>query len=506
MSQFKNPPNCSNGSLSKMEDMVKCRYYVVRRVRRRTSSKTTETQSMFNDGSFTLQKKEISICEIKVPETDFDTGPVTLPNLLKISEARIPQETSKRNMDEITSGEFHFDSTEKPFDYNSIRDAKLDEEDSVMECNSPTSNNMINKSAISESEESKLPRNISDGMTEVETIITSDDDSLVSPNNNNEHDVISIESDDDIEIVNVVKAPKNRLREKRERAQTRHQQQYLDFVVPLERVEIPMSKLQMKFRPKLNPKPRRRFNSSRTSTKLKFPENSTAANKRPRAVSVTHEKTSSSDKDCRVDTPFSRERPSFTQNIEGRSLNGTSQDKSTQSNKSGDEFDASMKNKCIPTQTPKHEAPGSVQKDGFHEMKSSFCWKKNTTGRKSFSTKKHYNYSNTKEDAFLEQERLFREAASRVRSHTKVHVIQQHDHSIFSEPVTDISKLPDSHWKFKDPYSRLGLPENSKTDLVKKHFRRLALLYHPDKAKGIDAANRFQAIKEAYELLMSRQD
>ena len=503
MSEFRNSPNFSSGSLSEIEGMVKCRYYLVRQVRHRTSLESAETKSNFDERSFTLQKKEISICEIKVPKNEPVTGLV--PRLVKISEAGNTQETSKRKIDGAIPGEFHFNSTENQYDDNSIREAKLDEEDSVIECHSPTSN-MINKAAFGESEESKHHRNVSEGLTEVNTIITSDDDSLIGPDNNNEHDVISIESDDDIEIVNVVKAPKNRLKEKRERAQTRHQQHYLDFVVPSERFEFSMPKLQMRFRPKQKPKSRRRCHSSiATNTKLKFPENSNESNKRPRAVSVTHEKTSSSDKDCRVETSLPRPRPPFIQNSQDRDLGGTSQERSTQDNKSRDEFDASMKEKCIPTQSPKLEASGSVQMDGFHEGKSSFCWKKNTIGRKSFSTKKHYNYSNTKEDAFLEQERLFREAASRVRSHTKVHVIQQHDHSIFSEPVTDISKLPDSHWKFKDPYSRLGLPENSKTDLVKKHFRRLALLYHPDKAKGIDTANQFQAIKEAYEVLMSRQ-
>ena len=62
--------------------------------------------------------------------------------------------------------------------------------------------------------------------------------------------------------------------------------------------------------------------------------------------------------------------------------------------------------------------------------------------------------------------------------------------------------LPNNHWQCKSFFGRLGLPENSSRDLIRKHYKKLALLYHPDKQKpGQDFSARFQAIKEAYEML-----
>jgi DnaJ-class molecular chaperone len=56
-------------------------------------------------------------------------------------------------------------------------------------------------------------------------------------------------------------------------------------------------------------------------------------------------------------------------------------------------------------------------------------------------------------------------------------------------------------------YGRLGLPEGSKEEAVKKHFKFLALKYHPDKIKDGTggererAAVKFQAISEAMNAL-----
>jgi len=56
--------------------------------------------------------------------------------------------------------------------------------------------------------------------------------------------------------------------------------------------------------------------------------------------------------------------------------------------------------------------------------------------------------------------------------------------------------------QLKDYYSILELPSSASADEVKKAYRRLAHLYHPDK-KNSDpyAAAQFAAIKEAYETL-----
>ena len=134
--------------------------------------------------------------------------------------------------------------------------------------------------------------------------------------------------------------------------------------------------------------------------------------------------------------------------------------------------------------------------------------KKNQYNYKEVSSQGKYYYS---EDAEAEQERLFREAAERVRRAKlnesrarlppSIPPPKRQQTVFFRSPVQDLSTLPDCHWKWSDPYSRLGLPRRASIDLVKKHYRRLALLWHPDKSRRPDALKRFHAIKEAYETL-----
>lgn len=55
---------------------------------------------------------------------------------------------------------------------------------------------------------------------------------------------------------------------------------------------------------------------------------------------------------------------------------------------------------------------------------------------------------------------------------------------------------------FKNYYAVLGVAPNASQDDIKKKFRKLALLYHPDKnAESEFAAIRFGEIQEAYETL-----
>ena len=56
--------------------------------------------------------------------------------------------------------------------------------------------------------------------------------------------------------------------------------------------------------------------------------------------------------------------------------------------------------------------------------------------------------------------------------------------------------------KFKDYYEVLDVPRTAGPDDIKKAFRRLARIYHPDVAKGVAGAEeKFKEINEAYDVL-----
>lgn len=52
-----------------------------------------------------------------------------------------------------------------------------------------------------------------------------------------------------------------------------------------------------------------------------------------------------------------------------------------------------------------------------------------------------------------------------------------------------------------DHYSALGLGSDATLADIKKAFRQKASQYHPDRNAAADAAARFRAVQEAYEVL-----
>ncbi|KAG7347084.1 chaperone protein DnaJ [Nitzschia inconspicua] len=122
----------------------------------------------------------------------------------------------------------------------------------------------------------------------------------------------------------------------------------------------------------------------------------------------------------------------------------------------------------------------------------------------------------SEEDALREQERLLNAAAARMRTtharQARVHVtlgdLTSSTSALnrrFAARIEDIHKRYPDHWKYNDLYSRLGLPQTANDMMIKSQYRRLALVYHPDRNLfSGDTKQKFQAVTEAYHVLMGR--
>jgi hypothetical protein len=119
----------------------------------------------------------------------------------------------------------------------------------------------------------------------------------------------------------------------------------------------------------------------------------------------------------------------------------------------------------------------------------------------------------SREDALKEQERLLQEAAARMRmKHARQASFHDSSSSLsnssmpnrrFTLRIEDIHKKFPDHWRYKDLYSRLGLPPTANDTMIKAQFRKLALIYHPDRnMQSGDTKHKFQAVTEAYHALM----
>jgi len=136
-----------------------------------------------------------------------------------------------------------------------------------------------------------------------------------------------------------------------------------------------------------------------------------------------------------------------------------------------------------------------------HKLNEAFHESEVNDGKSKFYKKPLTEMESSNEAKEL-QERLLRESANRNRqkSMNKRKSECMNQTYSFIKPA-DVNILPKDHWKSSDLYYRLGLPRNASEVEIKKQFRKLALAYHPDKSTFVDGMTRFQAIKEAYELL-----
>lgn len=59
--------------------------------------------------------------------------------------------------------------------------------------------------------------------------------------------------------------------------------------------------------------------------------------------------------------------------------------------------------------------------------------------------------------------------------------------------------------KLPNLYEFLGLPKNCTKIQIKKSFRSLTLVYHPDKSELPDAAEKFDTLKKATDILGDKE-
>lgn len=124
-----------------------------------------------------------------------------------------------------------------------------------------------------------------------------------------------------------------------------------------------------------------------------------------------------------------------------------------------------------------------------------------------FNYQDEYNYNFSTESASEIQDRLFREAAEKMRAQATARVAsgQATKAFEFSAPVFNIAERYPNHWKWKSPHAVLGLPPNATMKLIKSQYRRLARTYHPDKSTVPNSAAKFHSISTAYHKILQHE-
>ena len=152
---------------------------------------------------------------------------------------------------------------------------------------------------------------------------------------------------------------------------------------------------------------------------------------------------------------------------------------------------------CFPDQKSVAEEDGSLKETEHEEGSEEY---EKTEGFEEAEEEKFFNDSSN--DAEVEEQQLFSDSSD--DEELVIDPNSTKGEISFQEPIEDFSFLCENHWKWSCPYSRLGLPKNcSDTRLIKRHYRKLCLMYHPDKCKMEDATERFMGIQEAYNNITS---
>ena len=93
-------------------------------------------------------------------------------------------------------------------------------------------------------------------------------------------------------------------------------------------------------------------------------------------------------------------------------------------------------------------------------------------------------------DAQAEQDRLLAASAAKKRKR------DEKNKTLLT--VTDVTQLPINFHLSLNPHTRLGLPPNVTFEEVKKQYKKIARVWHPDKGGDVEV---FRKVKESYEEL-----
>eukprot|EP00977_Amphora_coffeiformis_P015604 scaffold4587_cov182-Amphora_coffeaeformis.AAC.10 len=126
-----------------------------------------------------------------------------------------------------------------------------------------------------------------------------------------------------------------------------------------------------------------------------------------------------------------------------------------------------------------------------------------------FRSDRDYNYRWSREEVAAEQDRLFREAAERMRQQSSHAPSAQPLHvdlygPTFDRVIANIHKRYPIHWTWKNPYSCLGLPPGALLVDAKSQYRILVRAYHPDKSKEQGTSSKFHAVVLAFKKIQQQ--
>lgn len=109
------------------------------------------------------------------------------------------------------------------------------------------------------------------------------------------------------------------------------------------------------------------------------------------------------------------------------------------------------------------------------------------------------------------QERLLREARERFEQRKRFEqrgAAQRHASRDKPKDKAEQRSTPSDqpHWRLADPHRCLDLPRGSSLERIRKQYKKLCLIHHPDKSRDPHATEAFVAITSAYRRLIGKTE